>query len=211
MKIYDKDGTEKDLGWLAATFGPGVRVDARPDAERAGYVVSELRAAEGPCTIVVRAQDRDGNPLGSVPVARWWDAPGLPALPEGLGTWRAQGVHGTTNERGDIGFGMGQGDGYDPGSGNLPVSEVWAEGNSERAHGLGWVWGTNHLHIDVTFRRCEGSTEPPEDPPSEPGDCDERLTAIEDELAALATELDDIKSAVVGRLDLILAELRRLS
>lgn len=210
MKVYDADGSERDFAWLEATFGPQVEVTGRPETRLPGFEVAELRASLGPCAIVVKVLDEDGKPIGVHRVARWWDNPLLPELPDGLNTWRPRGYFGLTSERGDIGFGMGQGDGYDPGSGNLPVSEVWAEGNSANVHGLGWVWGTDHLHIDVTFQWVEAGAEPPEEPPDEPGNCDERLTAIEDELAALATELDDIRSAVVGRLDLILAELRRM-
>jgi len=165
MKIYDTDGTERDAAWLHDTFGAGVQFSTRPFGDQPGYEVTELRAKEGPCTIVARVLNAAGTPAAGVPVARWWNDPTLPALPDGLDYWRTRGVNGDTNSQGDIGFGMGTGDGYDPDwpLDGLPVSEVWAWGNSGRVHGLGWVWGTNHLHLDVTFRYVT-SVEPPGEP-----------------------------------------------
>ena len=164
MKIYDKSGAERDWVWLQATFGAGVRVDARPDANLPGYEVVELRAKDGPCTLVARVLDEHGAPAAGVLVARWWDDPHLDPLPEGLATWHPLGVYGSTNDGGDIGFGMGGGDGYDPAwpADKLPVSEIWGPLNSGRVHGLGWVWDTNHLHLDVTLQWVGGGEEPPE-------------------------------------------------
>ena len=197
MKIYDKDGTERDWAWLQATFGQGVRVDARPDTEKAGYVVRELRAKEGPCTIVVNVRDKDNVVQGGIDVARWWDDGGLPALPANLATWKTIGIFGPTNAGGDVGFGMGQGDGYDPHwePEKLPVSEVWATGNSERVHGLGWVWATNHLHLDVVFQYVEGDGEPGEPPGDD--EIAAKLERIADAVSATATLLADVLEAGV--------------
>ena len=187
MKIYDKDGTERDWAWVQATFGASVRVDARPDQDAPGYEVSELRAKEGPCTIVVNTRDKDNVAQGGIEVARWWDDPNLAYLPAGLNTWRERGVHGATNAGGDVGFGMGTGDGYDPHwpVDKLPVSEVWPMGNSGRVHGLGWVWATNHLHLDAIFRYVEAGD------PGDPGNGDGDVAAAVLELARQVGRIAD--------------------
>jgi hypothetical protein len=174
MKIYDTDGeTERDWAWLQDKFGLGVRVDPRPDPSQPGYEVVELRAKLGPCTLVAQVVDENGTPMVGVDVARWWNDPGLAALPAGLATWRPLGVYGPTNANGDIGFGMGGEDGYDPAwpLERLPVSEIWTPLNSGRIHGVGWMWGTDLLCLNVKFRWVPGGEEPPPPEPP-PGDGD---------------------------------------
>ena len=189
MKIYDTTGAERDWSWLQATFGQGVQVTTRPNAAAPGYEIAELRAKEGPCTLVARVLDEHGAPAAGIDVARWWDDISLPPLPDHLAYWRARGVYGPTNSAGDVGFGMGAGDGYDPHwpLDGLPVSEIWARDNSDRIHGLGWIWATNHLHIDVTFRRVTGD-EPPVEPPGD-GDLKAELQAVIGHLQAIAEML----------------------
>jgi hypothetical protein len=187
MKIYDKTGAERDWAWLQATFGLGVSLSERPRLAEPGYSLVELRAKEGPCTLVARVLDAAGSPAAGIDVARWWNDPALPDLPPNLAYWHPHGVHGLTNQNGDIGFGMGGGDGYDPAwpPEGLPVSEIWAQDNSDRIHGLGWVWGTNHLHLDVTFQLVQ----PGEPPPDPPGVAD-LIRHIGKDLTALADLLD---------------------
>lgn len=179
MKIYDLTGTERDWTYLQDTFGEGIRVDTRPYLAEPGFEIAELRAAEGPCALVVQVLDPDGAPVPDIDVARWWADPDLPALPPDLAYWQPRGVTGLTNTEGTIGFGMGAGDGYDPDwpLEGLPVSELWAGPNSDRIHGLGWVWGTNHLHLNITFRQVLAGDDPPGD------------TTVSDELEAVAGHL----------------------
>jgi hypothetical protein len=168
MKIYDKpdkDGhcEERDWAWLLATFGQAISLSQRPYLAQPGYQITELRAKDGPCTLVARVLDANGAPLANLDVARWWADPKLFDLPTHLAYWRPRGVFGPTNPEGDIGFGMGEGDGYDPAwpVDELPVSEIWCRDNSDRIHGLGWIWATNHLHIDVTFQLTDADEPPP--------------------------------------------------
>ena len=162
----------RDMAWVADVFGPEVRVDARPNLAAAGYEVTELHAREGSgCQIVVTVSDQDGVRLPMMLVARWWDTAyheeSGQILPNDLRSWRKVGVHGRTNGQGDIGWGMGGGDAYDPAGEELAVSENWVEGNSGRVHGLGWLAGTTHKHLDVVFRGVEGGGIVP--PPPDPG------------------------------------------
>lgn len=165
MKIYDTAGVQRDWAWLRDTFGESIRINTRPNLAEPGFEIVELRAAEGPCALVAQLLGQDGAPAAGIGVARWWADPDLPALPPDLAYWQPRGVHGLTNAEGAIGFGMGAGDGYDPywPFDQLPVSELWAGPNSDRIHGLGWVWGTNHLHINVTFRQVPAGDDPPGD------------------------------------------------
>jgi hypothetical protein len=75
-------------------------------------------------------------------------------------------VFGKTNDRGDIGYGMGHGDYYfAPGEG---ASCVWVgdeSGPSDLVSGLGMLGGTNHRHLDVHYRLVEIDEVPAEKPP----------------------------------------------
>lgn len=167
MKIYDFDGNETTWEWLHSVFGPEVRVDSR-DATKPGFDVVELRAAHGHSTLLAVVLAATGERLPGVKVARWWDDSenndkNLDELPHELQTWHMKGKWGHTKENGDIGFGMGGGDQYDWKKGRYAVSEIWVEGNSARAHGLGWPWGEDY-HIDTTFQFSGVEPGPPPDP-----------------------------------------------
>jgi hypothetical protein len=170
IRIYDEEGEEKDWDWLAATFGK-VRVQGAELSEgvSAAYRIVKLQERTGPAVQVVNVADRHGEPLAGVTVVRHWpDAPGLPGWPAPASVWLSRGVFGKTNENGDIGFGMGQGDFY-----FLPTegaSSVWVadeSGPSDLIRGLGMIGGSNHRHLDVSFRLV-GPQPLPEEPPQEP-------------------------------------------
>ena len=158
MKIFDKDGLERDADWLRQEFG-AVEVQ-RGDGD---WHVAELREAEGAATIIVTVLDQGSEPVEGALVARWWPDPSLPELPIELTGWHAIGVYGETNANGDIGFGMGGGDYYYPP--DAGASDVWIDYDSDLVHGLGMVGSTNHRHLNVVFRYLP---EPPPEPTPEP-------------------------------------------
>ena len=115
--------------------------------------------------IVVRVEDENGNPLVGIDVARWWPDPKLERLPEWLATWQEQGVYGPTNVAGDIGFGMGKGDFFDP-KAKTGASQVWPQ-DSEGLADIGMVAGTPHWTLWPVFRKR--SHVAPPIPPVDPG------------------------------------------
>jgi hypothetical protein len=151
MKIFDLHGNEKDAAWLQAEFGD-VQVVPAPDGP--AWRVAELREADGYAAILVR-----GTP--GLRVARWWPDPSLPALPQDLATWKAQGVWATVKPEGHCDFGMGSGDYYFPPEAG--ASWYWVQGPSDCCQGWGMLGGTNHRHLDITFQWVEG--EPPTNEP----------------------------------------------
>ena len=161
---YDKEGKQRDVAWLQDTFGDVLINSAFPSEGAPVYRVVELREKEGPAALIARVLDEHGNPVAKAPVIRFW--PGAPELPQWdppPERWRSRGVVGRTNNDGDSGFGMGQGDYYDPAT-QQGASAMWigAPGtHSDLVVGLGMVTATNHRHLDVTFQLFEGDDEPP--------------------------------------------------
>jgi len=183
VKIIDLEGQETTWKELHKLFGPEVRVDPRPDPDRPGFEVVELRMSYGHSTLVAEVLAGDGTPLPSVHVARWWDDPQLGGLPSDLRTWHQVGVAGQTKEDGCIGFGMGGGDHYNWPAGQYAVSEIWCQDNSARIHGLGYPWGMDY-HLDTKFQWTEVGTPP--QPPLPDDEVDEALQYLNTARVALA-------------------------
>jgi hypothetical protein len=141
--IYDCDGQRADAQWLYDTFG-AVEWQAREGAR-----LVALRCREGPASLEVHVEDEAGHPLENIIVMRYW--PDAEFLPEEL-AWDAtynRGDRGPTNVEGNIGFGMGGGEYYDPSKGQVGVEAIWVGGpNSYLLTGLGWLAGTNHTHLN---------------------------------------------------------------
>lgn len=167
VRIFDKQGKERDWTWLQATFGP-VRIDRIEDLAGVKQVfrLVGLLEREGPAVQVVGVSDAENKPLKGVRVVRQWpDAPALPDWPSPVSRWHPKGVYGETNLNGSIGFGMGQGDYYSTISGG--VSSLWIadeRGPSDLISGLGMVGGSAHRHLDVYFSLQPVTAAKPSDP-----------------------------------------------
>jgi hypothetical protein len=194
-RIYDQQGQQRDWNWLVASFG-NITLERSQASEGSIFRIVKLQDAEGPAVQVANVMDQDGLTMEGIRVVRYWpDAPTLPAWTSPISMWRSQGVYGTTNVSGDIGYGMGHGDYYfPPGPG---ASGLWVAddaGPSDFIGGLGMLGGTNHRHLDVYFQltpaKASPSPEPPEPLPEEPPHADpsdrwQKLFAKLDQIIAM--------------------------
>jgi hypothetical protein len=202
-RIFDQQGQEQDWDWLVAHFGA---VDLKRAEATQGYAyrIVKLQDAEGPAIQVVNVRSQDGHPIEGVRVVRYWpDAPSLPVWAPPTSMWRSQGVYGETNANGDIGYGMGHSEYYDPP--NAGASAVWVagpSGPSDLISGLGMLANTNHRHLDIHFQlqpvgapsveatgrpAAEPYVEPPVEPPGEPPE-----VPVEERWQHLFAKLDEI-------------------
>lgn len=139
--IYDLYGVGQDWDWLTATFGAVTLERGTGTAH-----VSVLRAIEGPVALVIRVLESAGDPVEGVPVVfHWADAPVLEPWQQACGLDRGE-VH-LTKSDGYTDFIMGSGAQYQlPGGG---PHTVWlAVEGTDCLGGLGWLFGTNHIHLD---------------------------------------------------------------
>jgi hypothetical protein len=173
LTIYDKYGRTRSLAWLRNEFGR-VEIESPDRPEAPYYEIVELResddlpagapddastrAVEARASILVTVLDGAGRPVPGIPVAWWW--PDAPEARE-IG-WGDHGVTGATGEEGTVGHPMGGGAYYDPRVAQGPHC-VWiaGEGRSQMIAGLGMIAGTNHRHLDVTFRETTPQPQPP--------------------------------------------------
>jgi hypothetical protein len=144
LAIYDLEGVEQDWDWLTTTFG-AVTLERGTGAAS----VTVLRAVEGPVALVIRVIDSAGEPVENVPVVFYWpDAPPLEPWQQACGLDRGD-VH-NTNGDGYTDFILGGGAQYRlPGAG---PHTVWlAVEGTDCLGGLGWLWGTDHIHLDSVW------------------------------------------------------------
>jgi hypothetical protein len=148
--VFDFGGNKTTYDWLVSYFGNVVVKDI--DSEK--YAVSELLARKDDATVVVKVLDKNGVPKSGVKVAFYWpDAP-----IDGSAGWYGRCVAGLTKEDGCIGFGMGGGAYYKPEDGIGPHAVwVYGSGASQMVDGIGMVWGTNHDHVNITFREVDST------------------------------------------------------
>jgi len=174
VQILDSEGAEQDWNWLTAKYG---LVDHRFSAT-AQYELVKLQELEGPSSMTVTVLDEKGNPKQGVDVCfSWQDAPANLAF-----GWDGKAVIGTTNETGSVGFGLGPGAFYS--INEKGPHSVWIKGVgvSDYIGGLGWPEGSNHRHLEPTFRKIGTTPEPDPDPEPEP----EPLPPTDDERWGLA-------------------------
>lgn len=178
--IYDQHGTQQDVDWLRAKFGDVGLAMANVQAGEQVYRLTEIHEREGNASIVATVLGMDGVIVeGEYVVRRWPDAPALPPWDPPISRWFDNGVMGTTNLNGHVGFGLGHGDYYWPDS-QRGATAIWCVGRkqphvaaaSDMIDGLGMLAATNHIHLDPTFELVihEPDTLPPVDPePPDPG------------------------------------------
>ncbi len=156
--IYDQYGTAQTVAWMHGRYGPNLTwecEDPHPDADYV-FRLTELRESCGPAIFIINVKDKDGAPLGSKAVIRYW--PGAPALPyydPPASRHTDLGIYGFTSANGDVGFGVGGGDAYFPETGS-GVTELYIadyDGPSDWLKGIGWLAGTEHCTMFSVFTR----------------------------------------------------------
>lgn len=145
VAVYDFDETTvRDWDWLESTFGAVVLERGIGAAS-----VKVLRAIEGPSALTIRVEDTAGTPRQNLPVVfHWSDAPEL--MPEEVACGLTRGIVGRTNDKGEVGFGMGTGAYYFPPDGGPHTVWIAVEG-TDCLRGMGMLGGTNHNHLDSVW------------------------------------------------------------
>ena len=145
LAVYDFDGsTVRVWDWLESTFG-AVILERGAGAAR----VKVLRAIEGPSALTIRVENPAGTPRQNLSVVfHWPDAPEL--QPEEAACGLTRGIVGRTNDKGEVGFGMGAGAYYFPPDSGPHTVWVAVEG-TDCLRGMGMLGGTNHKHLDSVW------------------------------------------------------------
>jgi hypothetical protein len=196
ISIFDRQGQERDWDWLIAEFG-AIQVERTPIPEGATkvYRIVKLQDAQGPAVQIINIRDQEGSSLEGIRVVRSWpDAPALPLWPAPVSMWRRRGVFGATNQNGQIGFGMGHGDYYDPPGGG--ASCAWVadlKGSSDLISGLGMLGGSPHRHLNIYFQIEDVTERPPKETPRKPQERPKAVSAASQaRLQLLLDRLDQI-------------------
>lgn len=147
IKVYDADGNERDLQWAINKYRVSIDTDEAPEEEDR-WIVAKLHEVIGPASMTVRTLP----PTKGISVYFAW--------PEGQ-------VKQETDGNGQTGFGMGGGAYYHPEKGEPGPHSVWIDAPcTEIINGLGMIAGTNHNHLEPTFKfvEAEEGAEPEPDP-----------------------------------------------
>ena len=176
MEVYDISGHPRDLEWVRETYGVEIENPPGLAAGEQYFQIRILREDEGPCAMIANVYSDDPGPMEGVLVAFYWaDAPSPPESGEAPPTevyphdWYPNFVYGPTNAEGHWGTGMGQGAMVNVG-GPGPHS-VWVHHPQYRSaivRGLGWLTGTNHRTLRLTFYLTENTAPTPPEPPTPP-------------------------------------------
>jgi hypothetical protein len=227
MDIFDRKGKVRSEAWLRKYYGDILisdlnqdgfyvtRLDERADDDEPWGQGDEFAAiqtqllegrgisVDAPCTIIVTVLEPGGKPIPDLDVEWGWpDAPEDPGcgpangVPHGMKDNR--GVTGKTNGNGQVGFAMGKGGGlWPPERGPHYIFIRGAHTYSQVYWGAGWVKGTNHSHIDVTFQFLILDDQEPEPPPADnAGAILAHLITIDHALSAIDAAAITIKNVV---------------
>lgn len=133
LRVYDVDGIERTYQWAVNKYG--VRVEQRSGS---GYHCVELREITGPSSLDVWVYQANGLPAPGVRVEFWW--------PSGMD-------YRYTEASGKAGFGYGPGSRItDPVVGGPHWLVVNNTSSCDAVSRLGWLAGTVHDHLDVSYR-----------------------------------------------------------
>ena len=184
VKVFDVTGAERDWDWLTATYGD-ITIQ-KPDA-KSYFKITEIHERHDDSAFIARVLNADGSPKVNKTVLFYW--PDAPAA-KGSG-WLEQGVGGTTNENGDVAFGMGSGAWYAPPDGGPHKSWLFGENVSEMLEGIGMLLGpagpTSHNHVNATWQYVEDDDPVDPEPEGDLADVVEQLTRIADSLEKMAS------------------------
>ena len=161
MDIFDKNGVQRDMGWLRLKYGNVQFLNAGAGITK--FRLARVDETEGPAVIKVRVVAENGLPQSYQPVANHWPSNDLPDLRNaGLKTlWRDQAMNQQTDGAGFTGFGLGTGSYIrDLQEGGPHV--VWVLSPSlpsDGLSGIGMLGGTNHAGpLFLTFQIGDDET-----------------------------------------------------
>jgi len=137
VKILDLSGTERDWAWVQANYG---QVEIEPISGD-GYKVTQLVEVEGIMGFTCTVLDASGEPVAGQQVAYIW--------PDG------EAIE-VTSSLGVAEHTSGAGEGYWPATKKGAICWEVRGATSERISGLGWLYGTNHRHLQVTMQWSGG-------------------------------------------------------
>ncbi|MBN2359116.1 MAG: cellulase family glycosylhydrolase [Deltaproteobacteria bacterium] len=155
-RIVDQYGQERDMEWVAQTYGSDFERATMTAPDGSVYRLVEMRERTGPSNIDVYVQDAAGNPLPGVPVTctNRYNNEQLPTV--------------VTGADGRAGYAMGGGSYILPstvGSGAFNIGVGDGDIPSDQGLRLGMLGGTNHTHLDLVFELVQ---EAPQDSTSQP-------------------------------------------
>lgn len=142
VKVFDMYGAEQDWAWVTETYGL-VKILLTD----IGYRVIELHEIEGPMAFTCTLLSEAGAPVAGQTVAYIW--------PDG------ESIE-ITNSNGVAEHSAGGGEGYAP-PGPGPISWEVRGDDSDTISGLGWLYNTNHRHLQVVMQWNGESPPPPDD------------------------------------------------
>lgn len=207
IKVFDKDGNEKDMDWLHDRFGDFV-IQPAASGEGPVYKITTLREkVSSGMAHTTRVVGEDDKGLEGIEVVFYWSgAPADPdAGPQGgvIGDKMKPnvGAHGPTNANGDVGPGMGDGARYRPDQGQIGPHAVWVRGRNTRSdliYGIGWLPAPGRPRIDVEYTKfAEDLTEEPEGGGQTGGQTGERPTdAIKAKLDILESTVQELRTLI---------------
>lgn len=133
LKVYDVYGAEQSYAWAVEKYGVHVEQMAGW-----GYHCVELRERSGPSSVDVWVRQASGAPDGGVRVEFHWP-----------GDMKVQ----YTEASGKAGFGYGRGSWInEPAAGGAHWLVVQDTNSCDAVSRLGMLGGTNHDHLDVSYR-----------------------------------------------------------
>jgi hypothetical protein len=141
-RIFDVNGDEKSLAWLAETYDGCTVLPCATTGYREKWTLAAVYCTEGPA--VIKIETRRGAAIGAdQPVVVTWPSLADPSselslLPAYPHNWAARGVAQRTNSAGVVGFGLGSSYG--------PLYHVWvlSTAPSDCLSGTGMKGGTEH-------------------------------------------------------------------
>jgi hypothetical protein len=110
-RVYDLDGTERTLAWLAQAYDGCHVLPANTAGATEYWRLAAIYCTTGPATLKVEVR-REGHQADNQPVVATWPALGAPspdldALPASPHNWASRGVIQRTEASGVTGFGLG--------------------------------------------------------------------------------------------------------
>ncbi len=133
LRVFDMDGQEQTLEWAVEKYG--VRLDLY---DGRGWHCSQMKERSGPASVDIYLYEEDGKPAQGIKVEFFWPGGSQEKL---------------TEVDGKVGFAYGPGSWItNPAVGGPHWIVVNGGETSDDVSRLGMLAGTNHDHLDLSFR-----------------------------------------------------------